>query len=75
MDGAEGRGGAGRVTGRLSQTAKDHGHQHDAAYWAKQVKRAEETPAGIRQLLADRTSSQDHLVADASIGHDDNNTD
>jgi len=38
----------------LSQAARDHDQQKDAAYWAKQANRAERTAAGIRELLADR---------------------
>jgi hypothetical protein len=45
-------------TQRLSRAATDHGHRYDAAYWAKQARRAEQTAARIRQLLADRTASQ-----------------
>ncbi len=45
-------------TRRLSEAATDHGHQYNAHYWTKQTKRAEQTAASIRQLLADRAVNQ-----------------
>jgi two-component system, chemotaxis family, protein-glutamate methylesterase/glutaminase len=57
-------------TRRLREAARDHGHRYDARYWGKQSKRAEQTAADIRQLLADRASSQDPLPAAADLGAD-----
>jgi two-component system, chemotaxis family, protein-glutamate methylesterase/glutaminase len=61
-------------TTRLSQAASDHGHRYNARYWAKQAKRAEQTAASIRQLLANRASSQESPQPDANVGAGENRT-
>lgn len=44
---------------QLSQAVSDRGDPDEASYWAKQATRAEQTAAGVRQLLAERSPTEE----------------